>query len=170
MLELLRNTCKFLVVSFLFLLIFSFIAQLGYVTGQTDSLNAANEAVNQAYNTLSAAEKAGADVTSLVVQFNKATGFLSEAENSYRNDNASIASSKASEAVFIARQVNAEAQNVLDQVKNSALIGFWLTLGLLIVGLFVLVVVLFLVWRFIKRRFIIKAFINKDSEVVKNET
>jgi uncharacterized protein YdbL (DUF1318 family) len=55
---------------------------------QTDQaaskLAAANLAVGQAFNGVLGAEKAGANVTGLLVQLNVAEGFLAQAENSYR--------------------------------------------------------------------------------------
>lgn len=57
-------------------------------TGQTDQatskLQAANDAVNRAFNEVLDAEKAGANVTDLLAQINVAESNLAQAENSYR--------------------------------------------------------------------------------------
>jgi hypothetical protein len=58
-------------------------------TDQTTSkLQVANAAVNQAFNAVLDAEKAGANVTGLLAQLNVAAGILAQAENSYRTGNA----------------------------------------------------------------------------------
>jgi len=48
-------------------------------------LQAANTAVDGAFNAVLAAEKAGAKVTGLLVQLNVAEGGLAGAENAYRS-------------------------------------------------------------------------------------
>ena len=58
---------------------------------QTDQagskLQAANDAVNQAFNAVLDAEKAGANVTDLMAQINVAESILTQTENSYRTEN-----------------------------------------------------------------------------------
>ena len=55
-------------------------------TSQADSkLQEANASVNQAFNSVLDAEKAGANVTDILVQLNAAAGTLAKAENSYRS-------------------------------------------------------------------------------------
>lgn len=137
----------------LFILALSFYAELGLVAGQNTNLNAASDAINNAFDTLSAAEKAGADVGSLVTQLNSASRLLSEAENSYRNGDTNAVKSKTSSAVIIARQVTAAAQTAKDKAESAGQSVFWSTLGLTIIGVSVLGLVLMLVWRFIRHRY-----------------
>jgi hypothetical protein len=59
-----------------------------YVFAQTDQtaskLQAANTAVEETFNAVLDAEKAGANVTGLLAQLNVAAGVLAQAENSFR--------------------------------------------------------------------------------------
>ncbi len=82
---------------------------------QTDQaaskLQAANTAVNQAFNAVLDAEAAGANVTDLLAQINTAQGILAQAENSYRTGDTNTASTQADSVLPIAQQVTVDAQN-----------------------------------------------------------
>jgi len=140
---------------------------------QTDSgqssLEATNIVIDQAFDAVLAAEKAGANVTGLVNKLNGATALLAEAENAYRNGNISVVEEKADAAVLIARQVYSEAQIAKEKASNSANISFWFILALTVLGIIMLFLVLFIVWSFIKSSY------NKDQkkskpQVITDET
>jgi hypothetical protein len=78
-----------------------------YVFAQTDQtaskLQAANAAVEQAFNAVLDAEKAGANVTDLLAQLNVAAGIYAEAENSYRTGDSNTAAAQADSVLPIAQ-------------------------------------------------------------------
>jgi hypothetical protein len=129
-----------------------------YVFAQTDQttskLQAANTAIEQAFNAVLDAEKAGANVTALLAQLNTAAGILAQAENSYRAGDNTTAAAQADSVLPIAQQVTASAQDA----KQTALVvgqnAFWSTIAFTVIGAFVFVLALFLVWRRFKRSYI----------------
>ena len=129
-----------------------------FVLAQTDqpdaSLQTANIAVNQAFNSVLSAEKAGANVTSLLTQLNDANGLLAQAENAYRTGDYNGAVNDASAVLPIAQQVNTAAQTAKETAQASVRNSFWSTLAATIVAAVVFVLALFFVWRLIKRNYI----------------
>ena len=124
-------------------------------TDQTESkLQAANIAVEQAFNAVWGAEKAGANVTGLLVQLNVAAGVLAEAENSYRTGDSNTAAVQADSVLPIAQEVTASAQDAKQTALVSGQNAFWFTIAFTVIGSFVFVLVLFLVWRWVKRIYI----------------
>ena len=124
-------------------------------TDQTESkLQAANIAVEQAFNAVWGAEKAGANVTGLLVQLNVAAGVLAEAENSYRTGDSNTAAVQADSVLPIAQEVTASAQDAKQTALVSGQNAFWFTIAFTVIGSFVFVLVLFLVWRWFKRSYI----------------
>ena len=124
-------------------------------TNQIDSkLQASNAAVNQAFNAVLNAEKAGANVTGLLSHVNVAAGILAQAENSFRTGDSNTAVAQASSVFLIAQEVIVAAQNA----KETALINdqntFWYTIAFTVIGAFVFVLILVLVWRRFKRSYI----------------
>jgi hypothetical protein len=101
------------------------------------------------------AEKAGANVTDIMNQFNYATEVLAKADNSYRVGNLNQAAVQSDSVLPIAQLVTVSAQNAkqtaLAFVKND----FWSTIVLTVIGTILFIVALFLVWRWFKRRYII---------------
>jgi len=134
-----------------------------YVFAQTDQtaskLQAANTAVNQAFNAVLDAEKAGANVTDLLVQLNDAAGVLAQAENSYRTGDSNTATAQADSVLPIAQEVTASAQDAKQTALVSGQNAFWSTITFTVIGAFVFVLALFLVWRWLKR-----SYINRLSE------
>ena len=128
------------------------------VFAQTDQiasyLQADNAAVNQAFNAVLDAEKAGANVTSLLSQLNDVEGNLAMAENSYRSGNYSAAATQADKVLPLAQQITTAAQNAKQTAAVSAQNSFWSTVAFSVIGVFVFVLVLFLIWRWFKRRYI----------------
>lgn len=124
-------------------------------TDQTESkLQSANNAMDQAFNAVSAAEKAGANVTSLLAQFNVAADNLAQAENSYQTGDFTVAAAQADSALSIAQEVTNDAQ----QAKQNALVSgqnlFWDKIIITMIETLVLILALFLVWRWFKSFYI----------------
>ncbi len=136
---------------------------------QTDlaasKLQAANTAVNQAFNAILDAETAGANVTDLLAQINTADEILAQAENSYRTGDSNTAATQADSVLPIAQQVKIEAQNAKQNAIVSSQNNFWLTIVFTIVGIVMLIEVLSLVWLWLKRRYI-KNLSEAKPEVV----
>jgi CHASE3 domain sensor protein len=134
----------------------------------TSKLQVANNAVNQAFNAVLDAEKAGANVTDLLAQINIAQSILAQAENSYRTGNNNIATAQADSALPIAQQVTRDAQNAKQTAIVSSQNAFWSTIALTVIGVFVFLLVLFLVWRRFKRNYI-ERLSEAKPELVSNE-
>jgi CHASE3 domain sensor protein len=139
-----------------------------YVFAQTDQtaskLQAANTAVEQAFNAVLDAEKAGANVKDLLAQLNTAEGDLAQAENSYRTGDFTTASTKADSVLPIAQQVKTSAQEAKQNALVSGQNALFITIVLTVDGVFVFLLVLFLVWRWFKRRYI-KSLSEAEPEV-----
>ncbi len=124
-------------------------------TDQTASkLQVANTAVEQTFNAVLAAEKAGANVTGLLAQLNDAAGILAQAEISYRTGDSNAAATQAESVLPIAQEVTIAAQEAKPAVSVSSQNAFWSTISFTVIGAFVFVFVLFLVWRWFKERYI----------------
>jgi hypothetical protein len=143
-----------------------------FAFAQTDQtalkLQVANAAVEQAFTSVLDAEKAGANVTDLLVQINTAQSILAQAENSYLTGNTNAAATKADSVLPLAQQVTLDAQNAKQTAIVSSQNAFWSTIALTVIGVFVFVLVLFLVWRLFKRRYI-KNLSDAKPEFVSNE-
>ena len=140
-----------LMLSLCFLCVFPAVAQTDQ---QSSKLQAADTAVNQAFNAVFDAEKSGANVTNLLVQINTAQGILAQAENSYRNGDSNTVSTQADSVLAIAQQITNQAQDAKQNAIVSSQNDFWSTIGLTAIGIFVFVLALFLVWRRFKRNYI----------------
>jgi hypothetical protein len=164
---------KTLVICLLALLMLCIYVDVDLAVAQTNaeqsSLEATNIVIDQAFNDVLAAEKAGANVTGLVNKLNGATALLTEAENAYRNGNLIAVEEKADAAFLIARNVSLEAQIAQEKAQNSTAINFWFTLALTILGIIILFFVLFIVWIFIKRSYI-KDLNRSKPQVITDET
>ena len=129
-----------------------------YVFAQSDQtlskLQEANTAVNQAFNAVLAAEKAGANITGLLAQLNVAEGDLAQAENSYRTGDSSTAATQANSVIPIAQQITTAAQNAKQTATVSGQNAFWSTIAFTLIAAVVFVLGLFLVWRWFKQRYI----------------
>ena len=151
--------CKFFAVTlFVFLALGSCLFSEHYVFAQTDptasKLQAANTVVEGAFNAVLGAEKAGANVTSLLDQLNNAEAILAEAENSYRTGDSNTAAAQADSVLPIAQEVTVSAQSARQTAIVSGQNAFWSTIVFTVIGAFVFVLALFLVWRWFKRRYI----------------
>ena len=125
------------------------------VFAQTDqaqsAIQAANTSVDQAFNAVLAAEKAGANVTSLLNQLNGAAGLLAQAENAYSISDNDTAIKDANAVLPIAQQVTVQARAAEQNASISTRNALWTTIAVVVVAVVVFVVVLFLVWRLFKR-------------------
>jgi predicted PurR-regulated permease PerM len=139
-----------------------------YVFAQTDQtaskLQAANTSVEQAFNAVLAAEKAGANVTNLLNQLNGASDLLAQAENVYRIGDNNKAANDADAVLPIAQQVTAVAQTAQGSVSASIQAAVFPTVAFTVEGAVVFVLVLFLVWSWFKRRYI-KSLSDAKPEV-----
>ena len=146
----------------------SFYLTTSYVNAQTDTtaakLQAANTAVEQAFNAVLDAEKAGANVTDLLIQLNNAAGILAQAENSYRTGDSNTASAQADSVLPIAQEATTAAQEAKQTALVSGQNAFWSTIAFTVIGAFVFVLALFLVWRRFKRSYI-KSLSDAKPEV-----
>jgi hypothetical protein len=129
-----------------------------YAFAQTDQtaskLQAANTAVEQAFNAVLDAEKAGANVTGLLAQVNDAAGILAQADNSYRTGDSNTAAAQAETVLPIAQAVTTSAQEAKSTALVSSQNAFWSTIAFTVIGAFVFVLALFLVWRWFKRSYV----------------
>jgi len=144
-----------------------------FVGAQVDAacskVQAANYAVNQAFNSVFEAEKAGANITSLLTKLNDATTLLSRAENAYKVGDSAAALNNADGALLVAKQVLVVSPIAKEDALTGAQIAFWSNVALTVVALVVLILALFIVWRFIKRGYI-KSLSGAKPEVVSDET
>ena len=136
---------------------------------QTDQatlkLQAANNAVNQAFIAVLDAEKAGANVNDLMSQLNYALDVLAVAENSYRAGDLNRAGIQAGSVVPIARKVASDAQSAkLTAIVNQQN-GFYFSIAFAVLGSGIFILILFYVWVFFKRRYI-KSLAELKPELV----
>ena len=131
--------------------------EIHFVFGQTNQaqskIQAADTAVDQAFNVVLSAEKAGGNVTLLISQLNNATGLLTQAENAYVVGDNNTATTDASAVLPIARQVTTEAQAEKETALTSGQNSFQSLIIVTIVTLVLFILSLFLVWRLIKRSY-----------------
>jgi hypothetical protein len=140
-----------------------------YVLAQSDQvslkLQEAGIAVDQAFDVVLDAEKAGANVTNLLDQLNVAASYLAQAENYYRTGDSNNAATQAGNVLLIAQQVTTSAQNVKQTAEVSGQNVFWLTFVFAGIGASLFVAVLFLIWRKVKRGYMKKLFGSKPVVV-----
>jgi hypothetical protein len=139
------------------------------VTGEASvSVDAANVAVLQAFNATLDAEKAGANVSGLIVRLNEAGSALAEAENALRIGDSSGAANNASLCMGIAESVKSDANALKASALNEAQTVFWTDLTFSVVSIAVFVVILTLVWRRFKRGHVQK-MLSMKPEVTADE-
>jgi Tfp pilus assembly protein PilX len=143
------------------------------VSGQTNqtstSLQAAESALDQAFSSVLNAEKAGGNVSQLLVKLNNAGTLLAEAQNAYNSGNPSNVTSMAQNVVQRANQVNGDAIHLRNVSLVESQNGFLLTLVFSVVGGGVFGISLLFVWRRFKCAFI-KKLLGTKPEVVENST
>jgi preprotein translocase subunit SecF len=163
-----RSTVALMIILVLSVCLLSAQQANGQADQASSKLQVANDAVNQAFNAVLDAEKAGANVTGLLAQLNNAQGILAQAENSYRTGDFNTAANQADSVLPIVQQVTLDAQSVKQTAIVSSQNAFWTTIALTVIGIFVFVLILFLVWRRFKRNYIERLSESKP-ELVNNE-
>lgn len=146
-------------VALLFLLLFgSWLTVGNCVFVEADSvelkLNTANEAVEKAFVAVYEAEKAGANVTTLVAQLNLAAELLAQAENLYSVGDLESAGIQADSVLLITKEVSSLSQDAKQLALITSQNNFWLTMVFTIVGICILSFVLVISWWLFKRYYI----------------
>ena len=154
-----NNSCKVsITVLIVFLTLGAYLYSMPYAVGQTGDaeakLQAANNTVTYAFNAVLDAERAGANVTDLLVQLNDAAGILAQAENAYRNGDNNTVMNNVDSVLPITQEVTTAAQTAKETASISAQNTLWLTIVLSVIGVFAFVSVLFLVWRRFRRNYV----------------
>lgn len=154
--QLIVNHNRFFVATLLILTLCACFAGLQVASAQGNpataklKLEAANNAVEGAFQKVSAAEAAGANVANLITQLNSAAGLLAQAENSNQTGDYDTAAAKADAVLPIAQQVTVSAQSA--QQAASSQNSFLLLIVFTVIVEVVFVAVLFMVWRWLKAR------------------
>jgi hypothetical protein len=128
-------------------------------------LQAADNALNIAFNEILDAEKAGANVTELLSQFNCAAEILAQAGMDYRKGNFSDLESRVDSVLPIAQQITVSAQSLKQAAPASSQNSFWSLIAFTVVGIVVFLAVLYMSWRWTKQRYV-KGLLNRKPEVV----
>ena len=129
----------------------------------TASIDVANSSINQAFENVLAAEKAGGDVTKLLTKLNNAAEFLVEAQNAYNSGNFANVASSAENARLIAEQVNSDAIKLRNDSIAISKTSFVSSVIFSIVGASVFSLALLFVWRRFKSSYV------KKSQSIKPE-
>jgi hypothetical protein len=167
-----KTTTIILTIATILLVAAAFFNDSQWVNAQTDpasgKLQAANEAVDQAFNAISDAEKVGANVTDLLVMMNAVQSLLAQAENAFRTGDSNSADNLVDSVFPLAQNVIATAQEAKQDTLNSNQTNIISTIVLTVVGIIVFVLVLLFVWRLFKQNYINKILKTKP-EVVPDE-
>ncbi len=131
------------------------------------SLQAAESALEQAFNAVLDAEKAGGNVSQFLVKLNTAGVLLAEAQNAYNNGNTANVTFITENVVQIANQVNNDAISLRNDSLVESQNSFWLTYTFSVVGAALFGISMLFVWRRFKRSFI-KKLLGSKPEVVDN--
>jgi hypothetical protein len=134
----------------------------------SSSVGEADVAVRQAFNATLDAERAGANVSGLILRLNKAGDALREAENALRDGNSSEAAGEAGQCIGIAESVRSDADVLKASALDEAQTVFWTSLTFSVVSIAAFAVILVLVWRWFKRRYTRKV-LGMKPEVASNE-
>jgi hypothetical protein len=134
----------------------------------SSSVGEADVAVRRAFNATLDAERAGANVSGLILRLNEAGGILVEAEMALGKGNSSEAAGKAVQCIGIAESVKGDAVVLKASALDEARTVFWASLTFSVVGIAVFVAVLVLVWRWFKRGHVEK-MLGMKPEVAHDE-
>jgi hypothetical protein len=117
------------------------------------SVESADVAVRQAFNATLDAERAGVDVSDLILRLNLASSVLEEAENALRVGNSSGAVDKANECIAIANSVLSDADYLKTSTLSEGPTVFLTTLNFSVVSIATFAATLVVVWGLLKRRY-----------------
>jgi len=131
-------------------------------------ISEANNKLKMAFEAVLEAEKAGANVSDLIIQLNSAGALLAEAENAYRVGVFSEAVSKAEECSMLADGVMGEASQLRESAIVNAQTAFWHNLIFSIFGGAAFLFVIFFVWDWFRRVYM-KRIVNMKPEVVSDD-
>lgn len=134
----------------------------------SSSVPEADVAVRQAFQATLNAERAGANVSGLMLRLNEAGVILGEAEIAFGNGDSSGAAGNASLCIGIAGSVKSDADVLKASALDEAQAVFQTSLIVSVVGIATFVVVLVLVWRWFKRGYVRKT-LGLKPEVVSDE-
>ena len=147
-----------MVITLAFLVLGTCLYSTCFVFAQTEQseskMQAANNAVNQAFNAVSDAEKASANITSLITQLNDAACLLAQAENAYRIGDKNTAAAKADNVLTKAQEVTVSGQDAKQAAIAAGQNALWSTVAFTAIGAFAFVLILFFLWRQIRRSYI----------------
>lgn len=133
------------------------------------SVESADVAVRQAFNATLGAERAGVDVSGLILRLNWAGSILEEAENALRVGNSSGAVDKAGECVAIANGVVSDADHLKTSALGEGRTLFLTTLNFSVVSIAAFAAALVVVWGLLKRRYAGR-MMSMKPEVAPDET
>ncbi len=120
----------------------------------TTSIEIADNALVSAYQAILETERAGADVSNLLVQLNDAGDILAKAHIAYTLKDFEDATSFANACYYIIEDVKSQTNELRDMSHKSRIVGFWLTITGSLVGVVAVVFGAFWSWRVFKRRYI----------------
>jgi hypothetical protein len=119
----------------------------------SSAIGGADNALRRAFEAVLEAERAGVNVSDLIVKLDEAGGLLAEAENAYRVGNFSEAVSKAEQCSMQADGVVGEALSLKNSALADAQKAVLQTLTFSWVGGVAFLAVLFFVWGWFKRAY-----------------
>lgn len=134
---------------------------------ELSNIESANLSVNQAFANVLAAEKAGGNVTDLLLQLKIAAECLTQAENNYRSGDLANVNSNVENTIKIANQVNSDALALQETSLIKSQNSFWSTLIFSGVCAIVFSLVLVFAWRRFKRSYMNK-LLGMRPEVVED--
>ena len=117
----------------------------------------ADQRVSVCYSAVADAEKAGANVSGLLVTLNDAGMLLSEAHLSLINGSYDLASGLAGQCVTKLNGFDNTADSLRASASQARFVDFWVNVVGSAVGAIAVAVGGFLVWRFLKRKSVVKA-------------
>jgi hypothetical protein len=133
-------------------------------TNQASELIETEKVVAKAFSAVLGAEKAGANVTSILTQLSDAADRLAQAENSYRSGNLSSLNVNVANIFSIATEITEEAQNLEETASVSVQSQAWSMLAFTVFGITLFLLTLFAVWHWLRRSYI-KNLSNANPEV-----
>jgi len=135
----------------------------------SSAIGEADNALRMAFEAVLEAERAGANVSDLIVKLDDAGRLLAEAENAYRVGNFSEAVSKAEECSMLADGVAVEALSLKSLALANAQTALWQNLTFSCFGGLAFLVALFFVWGWFKRVYAKKLMRMKPEVAVDAE-
>ena len=147
-----RLHCKIsLAILFALFTLFGCLLNMHVVVAQTNDalskLQLANTTIEQSFSAVLEAEKAGANVTSLLVRLNGVADILAKDEVGYRNGNESAAVVNLNVVTSVAADVKLEAINAGAAATTIADRALWTSIAVSVIGGLGVPLALLLVWR-----------------------